>query len=407
MKKSRILLVGLLFAVLIAGESQATFSIVAIDSVTGAVGSAGASCIANCQIILDVVEGLGAINTQSFYLPGNQNNAHTLLLAGISPDSIMQWLNANDVEGNSAVRQYGAVTLAGNGASASFTGGDCFDWKGHRFGPGYAIQGNILLGPEIVDSMEFAFLNTSGPLEEKLMAAMEAAKVPGADTRCSGAGKSSISAYIKVIRIGDGGNPYLYELITSTSPAQEPIDLLREKYDDWRLLQQADADSSEVHAVPDKQKADGSSTVNITIVPINFEGDTVRYPENATASHTGTGTLSAVTYNGNKTFSATLTAPSVGQRDTISATVESGGAEVPIISNGTVVFYPCGDANGNLVGMNILDLTFIVDRIFRGGPAPIFLPAADLNGDLGVNILDLTEFVDRIFRGAPLPDCGW
>ena len=295
MQKIKLFSLGCLFTILISTNAHATFSIVAVDTITGTVGSAGASCIENSQIINDVVEGIGAVNTQSFYLPGNQANAHTLLLAGILPDSIMQWLEAHDVENDPTARQYGAVTLAGSGASSAYTGGNCFDWKGHIFAPGYSIQGNILLGPEIIDSMEFAFLNTTGPLEDKLMAALEAAKVVGADTRCFGAGKSSISAYIKVVRLGDAGVPYLYEVVSNTLPSEEPIDILRTKYDNWKLRQQPHADNSLLIASPVKQKADGSSSVSITIVPMNFEDDTVRYPDNATVSHTGSGALSLVT----------------------------------------------------------------------------------------------------------------
>ncbi len=67
----------------------------------------------------------------------------------------------------------------------------------------------------------------------------------------------------------------------------------------------------------------------------------------------------------------------------------------------------CGDANNDLAGPNILDLTYIVDYIFRGGPLPPIPAAADLNGSGGnPNILDLTAYVDRIFRGAPPPTCG-
>ncbi len=408
MNKSKLLLLSLSLAIFIAPISHATFSIVAVDTLTGAVGSAGASCISGAQIINDVVEGIGAVNTQSFYLSGNQANAHTLLLAGILPDSIMQWLDANDVEGTSQVRQYGAVTLAGNGASAAFTGGDCFDWKGHIFAKGYSIQGNILLGPQIIDSMEFVFLNTSGPLEDKLMAALEAAKVVGADARCFGAGKSSISAYIKVVRLGDSGVPYLYEVVGSTLPSEDPIDILRTQFDYWKLLQQADPINSQLIAVPDKQRADGVSQVNITVVPMNVQGDTLRYPVNASISHTGTGVLSAVILNPNKTFTATLTAPSTGKRDTLTAVVESGGLNVQLTGHPVVTFYPCGDMNGDLGTINVLDLTYLIDRIFRGGPPAVFPPAGDLNGDgTTSNILDLTFLIDRIFRGGPPPFCNW
>ncbi len=409
MTKRSLFLAGLFLSIFIAANSHATFSIVAVDSVNGTIGSAGASCIAGSQIINDVVEGVGAVNTQSFYLSGNQVNAHDLLVAGILPDSIMKWLEANDIENDPYVRQYGAVTLAGHGASASYTGANCFNWAGHLDGPTYAVQGNILIGPEIVADMEFAFLNTPGPLEEKLMAALEAAKVPGADTRCLGAGKSSISAYIKVVRIGDAGVPYLYEVVSNTVTADEPIDLLRVKYDNWKLRQQAHPVNSEVVAVPDKQRADGSSVADVTITPVNLDNNTVRYPDAAALAHTGSGALSMVVYNSaNKTFSATLSAPAVGQRDTLTASVDAGGLNVQLTARPVVTFYPCGDANGNLVGLNILDLNYLVNRIFRSGPPPAFPPAANVNGDASNgNILDLNGLVNYIFRNSPKPTCGW
>ncbi len=408
MKKRSFFLTSLFLSIFTAANSHATFSIVAVDPVTGTVGSAGASCIANSYIINDVVEGIGAVNTQSFYLAANQNNAHMLLVAGIMPDSIMKWLEANDFSGEFYIRQYGAVTLAGTGASASFTGTGCFDWKGHLFGPTYAIQGNILLGPEIIDDMESAFLNTVGPLEDRLMAALEAAKVPGADTRCLGSGKSAISAYIKVVRLGDGEVPYLYERVNNTETSVEPIDVLRTQYDNWKLRQQPDPDNSILNAVPNQQRADGYSLVNITIVPKNLDDDTVRYPDVAVLAHTGSSDLSAVIYNGNKTFSAVLTAPSVGQRDTLTASVEAGGVNVQLTARPVVTFYPCGDINGNLTGLNIIDLNYLVNKIFRNGPLPIFPPAANLNGDgTNGNILDLNVLVNSIFRNGPKPNCGW
>ena len=63
-----------------------------------------------------------------------------------------------------------------------------------------------------------------------------------------------------------------------------------------------------------------------------------------------------------------------------------------------------GDLNGDSADANILDLTFAVDRIFRGGQPTICLEEGDPNGDgSSVNILDLTFLVDRIFRGGSAP----
>ena len=66
-------------------------------------------------------------------------------------------------------------------------------------------------------------------------------------------------------------------------------------------------------------------------------------------------------------------------------------------------FY-CGDFNNDNSGPNILDLTYLVDFIFRGGPIP---ENTDLNGDnIPHNIIDLTVLVDYIFRGGAKPACG-
>ena len=65
-----------------------TFSIVAVDTNTKEVGSAGGSCIANSIIISDIHPGTGVIHTQSYYLPANQSYASSLMDEGYSPDEI-------------------------------------------------------------------------------------------------------------------------------------------------------------------------------------------------------------------------------------------------------------------------------------------------------------------------------
>ncbi|MGB5530999.1 MAG: DUF1028 domain-containing protein, partial [Ignavibacteriaceae bacterium] len=84
--------------------SQDTFSIVAVDTITGEIGSAGASCVGpiggiGAFILSDVIEGIGAIHTQASYLTQNQQNAHNKMLEGLSPQQIIDWLVTNDVQG--------------------------------------------------------------------------------------------------------------------------------------------------------------------------------------------------------------------------------------------------------------------------------------------------------------------
>ncbi len=231
----------LIFLVLFPKVSLATFSIVAVDPVTGEFGSAGATCIAAEQgaiLISDIVLGKGVIHTQSFYSSTNQNNARIRMEAGDSPQQIMDWLFANDVNNNSTQRQYIAVDLNnGSPRSAGFTGPACLTEFIDVAGPNYAIAGNILISEDVVTDMETAFLNTQGSLSDRLMAALQAAKRIGADSRCAPFDTSSASAFIRVARPCDknsdiGNLPLdLNVWINNGNDIFEPIDELQLQYD--------------------------------------------------------------------------------------------------------------------------------------------------------------------------------
>lgn len=215
--------------------SQDTFSIVAVDTITGEVGSAGASCVAGSIILSDVHPGVGVVHTQSFYLSANQQYGRQLMNQGFPPQQIVDSLVANDAQNNPTQRQYGVVDLVDNGRSAAYTGVNCFDWKGQTLGQTYAIQGNILSGPGVLDSMETRFLATSGDLAEKLMAALQGANFAGADVRCLGAGTSSISAFIRVAQTNDMPGKFFLDLnVNSTATGVEPIDSLQMLFNNWR-----------------------------------------------------------------------------------------------------------------------------------------------------------------------------
>ena len=101
--------------------SNDTFSIVAVDTLTGQVGSAGASCIQGSIIISDIHPGLGAIHTQSYWNASNQDSASSLMEQGYAPQDIIDWLVENDAQNNPTIRQYGVVDLLNGGRSAAFT----------------------------------------------------------------------------------------------------------------------------------------------------------------------------------------------------------------------------------------------------------------------------------------------
>jgi uncharacterized Ntn-hydrolase superfamily protein len=239
------LLVSLCLSLPFCSAAQDTFSIVAIDSVTGEVGSAGASCVDLLLVfpnyavdfLGDLIPGQGAINTQASYNATNQSNARARLLAGNTPQQIISWLTSFDAGNNPNIRQYGiAAFVNGSPQTAGYTGSNTLTYKNHIAGPNYCIQGNILLGQSVLDSMEARFLREPGDLACKLMAALQGAKVVGADTRCASNNSSSLFAFLKVAQPTDSiGNPSFLVKVKTPGGAQiEPIDSLQRLFDAQR-----------------------------------------------------------------------------------------------------------------------------------------------------------------------------
>lgn len=225
--------------------SQDTFSIVAADSTTREVGSAGASCLdlfaagfSDATFIGDLIPDTGAINTQSFYLAENQKNARARMRLGETPAQIIGWIVKHDAGDNFTLRQYGIAGFNGNVVStAGFTGSQSLDYKEHRTGSidgiHYAIQGNILKGKKVIDSMEARFRNAQGDLACRLMAALQGANMIGSDARCTPDGTSSLFAYVKVAKPTDiYGSPSLKVSVRTQDNSQiEPIDSLQVLFD--------------------------------------------------------------------------------------------------------------------------------------------------------------------------------
>ena len=226
-------------------HAQDTFSIVCADSTTREVGSAGASCldliafgIQDASFLGQLFPDTGAVNTQAMYNPQNQQRIAQRIRSGDSPEQIATWIYENDVEDNPDIRQYGIAKFIGTSAqSAGFTGQSCIDYKNHVTGVvdgvSYSIQGNILSGQHVLDSMESRFRRAKGTLACKMMEAMQGANTIGADSRCEPNGTSSLFAFLKVAKPKDKADkPYItLSVVTSNGEREEPINELQRLFD--------------------------------------------------------------------------------------------------------------------------------------------------------------------------------
>jgi uncharacterized Ntn-hydrolase superfamily protein len=158
-----------------------TFSIVAADPATGEVGCAVESKYFAIGAVTPWVRaGVGAVATQAMgVVARNGERALSVLAAQVDPAAALDQVLAEDTDRE--LRQLGAVSA--DGRAAAFTGRDCIEWAGHLVGDGFAVQGNMLASADVVGAMRSAFLETSAPLPERMIAALEAGQAVGGDRR--------------------------------------------------------------------------------------------------------------------------------------------------------------------------------------------------------------------------------
>jgi len=162
-------------------EIVATYSIAACDLDLGQWGVATQSkFLAVGSVVPWAVPGVGAVATQAYANPRYGPEGLQLLAAGLSAAEVVARLT--DADEGRADRQVGVVDSQGGGAT--YTGSDCMDWAGGLAGPGFAAQGNILVGEETVAALATTFTATHGrPLAERLLECLSAAQAAGGDRR--------------------------------------------------------------------------------------------------------------------------------------------------------------------------------------------------------------------------------
>lgn len=175
-----------------------TFSIAACDPEEPAWGVAVASKFPAVGAVVPWVRaGCGAVATQSYANTTYGPRALALMQEGLSAEDVLQRLIQDDDERH--LRQVGLVDSRGR--PATFTGEDCLDWAGGQTSDHFAVQGNILTGPETIQAMADAFARTTADLPERLLAALLAGDRAGGDRR----GRQSAAIYVAKPEGGYGG----------------------------------------------------------------------------------------------------------------------------------------------------------------------------------------------------------
>lgn len=176
----------------------ATFSIVAFDPAENAWGIAVASKFPAVGAVVPWARaGAGAVATQSYANTTYGPRGLEMMASGISAQEALDELIKEDDE--RALRQAGVVDASGR--SATFTGEDCFEWAGGITGEHFAVQGNILASPQVVEAMAQAFQSSSEPFPERLHAALLAGDRAGGDRR----GRQSAAIFVVKPEGGYGG----------------------------------------------------------------------------------------------------------------------------------------------------------------------------------------------------------
>ena len=211
----------------------ATFSIIAYDSTTGEHGGAVQSRVFSVgNGVLWAEAGVGIAATQAIVDVSYGPQALALLQRGMSARDVVDTVWARDPDPRPENwTKYGRqfAVIDAQGRTAAYTGPRASAWAGDRQGRHVSAQGNILAGPQVVDSMLAAFERTPGHLSYRLVAALEAGQAAGGDTR----GMQSAALLIVKPRAGVWLNNDVV-LRLQVDDADEPIAELR------RLVEKAE-----------------------------------------------------------------------------------------------------------------------------------------------------------------------
>jgi uncharacterized Ntn-hydrolase superfamily protein len=275
------------FVLLLATGSPAfaTWSVIALDSRSGQVIIASATCVRQSGFperqpngsrdLMDVqaviVPGLGVAACQAGVdnTRENQMLVYNELKKGTPPPRIIELLKAHEAarkpEDQMDRRQFGILAMPNGGTITARNNRAGFNGSGNSisslyFGGQvgdvfYQVQGNTLLGDQVVHMAALAFTRATGTMADRVMAAMEAADQHGGDHRCNCGnnpldfvpcdGKTAHVAYIAIAEKTDtpgvthnDGQYFAYLSVTDDNTQKgesgNPVKTLRLRYDAWK-----------------------------------------------------------------------------------------------------------------------------------------------------------------------------
>jgi uncharacterized Ntn-hydrolase superfamily protein len=197
-----------------------TFSIVAYSPDEKSWGVAVASkFLAAAALVSWAKADVGAVATQAFVNVRFGSDGLALLESGKSAAETLAVLLKEDT--NPDNRQFALVDAKGN--IAAHTGKGCTDYAGHKLGTHFSVQGNILVGADVLDAMAEAYTSGTGELADRLVAALRAGESAGGDKR----GKQSAGVMVVKPNGGYGGNNDHY-LDLRVDDDEQPVRKLRQ-----------------------------------------------------------------------------------------------------------------------------------------------------------------------------------
>ena len=158
-----------------------TFSILVRDADTGALGAAAATgslCVGDWVLRGHLAAGMSASQGAAPSTFWGEEVLTAMHMGQTASEAVATITGADPGRSD---RQLAALDL--NGGTGSFTGDTNTDWKGAKPFDGGIATGNLLTGPGVLDALVAPVAQGSGPLDERLLAALKAAQAAGGDSR--------------------------------------------------------------------------------------------------------------------------------------------------------------------------------------------------------------------------------